>query len=288
MKPFDYFAPESLPAALDLLSRFNGDARVLAGGSDLFLQMKNGLIAPSNVVDIQRVSELRGLEFTPAEGLRIGALTTLGELNASSAVREYYPCLEQAAAVMGSTQIRNFATVGGNICNASPSADLAPPLIVLGARLQIAGPAREREMLLEDFFLGPGETALTGGELLVAVTVPPPTGQARYLKFAPRAYMDLAVVGAAVWMLADAESCADCHIALGAVAPKPMRARAAEALLRGRPMLPALIDSAAEQAAAECEPIDDVRGSSWYRRRIVRQLVARGLRALAGLEPAAV
>lgn len=278
MKPFEYFAPQTLSETGEILAGFQGDARIIAGGTDLLLQMKAGKATPRAVVNIKRIPDLRGLTFN--SHLAIGALTTLEELRRSPVVRGHFPALADAAATMASVQIRNLATVGGNLCNAAPSADLAPILIALNATAQIAGPRGARRVSLEEFFTGPGATVLAPDELLAAVEVPPPSGRALYLKHAPRAFMDIAVVGVGIAMGLDGERCTSARIVLGAVAPRPLRARRAEDELLGQSPQPERIRRAAKLAAAESEPIDDVRGSAWYRRLMVEVLTRRGLMEL--------
>ncbi len=280
MKPFDYFAPATLSEACGILDSHNGDARVVAGGTDLLLKMKTGRAAPKVVVNIKRIPELRGLTF--AAQLNLGALTTLEELKRSPIIREHYPALAAAASTMASAQIRNLATVGGNLCNAAPSADLSPILIAMRAVARIAGPGGERRVPLDEFFTGPGTSVLMPGELLVALKIPRPDGPSLYLKHAPRECMDIAVVG--VGLAIDVETSrrdvSTARIALGAVAPVPMRALRAEQELNGKQLTPERIARAARIAAEECAPIDDVRGSAWYRRKMVEVMVRRGLETL--------
>jgi len=283
MKPFEYFAPKTIAEASEILAAHDGEARAIAGGTDLLLKMKAGRVAPKAVINIKRIPELRGLR--PVESgewsvISIGALTTLEEIRRSSLVREQCPALSHAAATMASTQIRNLATVGGNLCNAAPSADLAPILIALDATARIAGSSGERRVPLGEFFVGPGVTILAPGELLVSIEVPPPSGRAVYLKHAPRTCMDIAVVGVGLALRMSDGRCEDARVVLGAVAPTPMRARRAEAELMGGALTPERIDRAAQVAAEESKPIDDVRGSAWYRRRMVEVITRRGLTEL--------
>ena len=292
-KEFAYFAPATLDEALDLLAEHGREARVLAGGTDLLLRLKAGQWQPRCVVNIKRIPGLDEISFDPAGGLRLGTLTTAAELARSEIVRAHYAALAQGAGLMASVQIRNLATVGGNLCNAAPSADLAPPLIALGASALIVGPGGQRHMPLDEFFIGPGQTALEPGELLTAVIAPPPApgSAAVYLKNSPRQAMDIAVVGVAVAMTRlrsaapagspDPAKCGDARIVLGAVAPTPLRARQAEALLQGQEITPERIEEAARAAAQEARPIDDVRASAWYRQRMVEVLTRRGLTQLA-------
>ena len=287
MKAFEYFAPRSLAEATEVLAKYQGEACTVAGGTDLLLKMKAGRLSPKAIVNIKRVPELRGLAFN--SHLTLGALTTLEEIKQSSMIRERYPALSDAAATMASVQIRNLATVGGNLCNAAPSADLAPILIALNAAARLAGIKGERRIPLEDFFTGPGTTVLAPGELLVSLEVPPPAGPSVYLKHSPREHMDIAVVGIGLALrfvetprrgVSMDAVCAEARVVLGAVAPVPLRARRAEAELTGGPLAAERIDRAAKIAAEEAKPIDDVRGSAWYRRRMVAVLTRRGLETL--------
>ncbi len=277
MQPFEYHSPRSLPEALRLLQELGDGARLIAGGTDLLLRMKQGQLAPRALIDLRRAAELHGISFSPEEGLRIGAAVTLRELQRSPLVRDHCPCLCETASWMASEQVRSLATVGGNLCNASPAADLAPPLMVLDAQAVLVGPQGERRLPVEAFFLGPGQTALDRGELLKEVLVPPTPGNALYLKHAPRAFMDIAVVGVAVHLRMERGLARAVRIALGAVGPTPLRAGPSEALLEGSAPTASLLEEAADLAARACSPIDDLRGSAWYRRRMVRVLTRRAL-----------
>ncbi len=279
MKPFDHYTPQNLPEALELLAQMNGRAYVNAGGTDLILKMKAGFLQPEAIINIKRLPELQGITYDET-GLTLGALTTLWDLTRAAVIHEHYPVLAHAAGLMASEQIRSFATVGGNLCNASPSADLAPPLMVLEGTAVITHQNGVRELPLADFFHGPGQSALEPGELLQAIHLPPPAGQTVYLKHSPRAYMDIAVVGAAVRLLLDDGVCREARIVLGAVAPVPLRVRAAEGVLEGYGVDDGRIAQAAQIAADACSPIDDVRGSAWYRQRMVEVLTRRGLESL--------
>ncbi|MEK6588533.1 MAG: FAD binding domain-containing protein, partial [Chloroflexota bacterium] len=198
MRPFEYFAPETLADALGIYSALGRDARAIAGGTDLLLQMRIGEVAPKALVNLTRVAELRSSNAPDGSPFFLAALTTLEELRQSESIRIRFPALAEAAATMASVQVRNLATVGGNLCHAAPSADLAPPLLVLGAEARIVGPRGERRLPLESFFLGPGLTALGPDELLLGLELPDPVGHSLYLKHSPRASMDIAIVGLAV------------------------------------------------------------------------------------------
>lgn len=282
MRSFNHSTPTTLSEAVSLLAEYNGKAAVIAGGTDLLLKMKAGLRKPAVVVNIKRLSDLKCLTFDAANGLKLGALTTLRELARSPIVFEHYPVLARTAHIMASEQIRSLATVGGNLCNAAPSADLAPPLIALDASVSLIGPAGERRLSLENFFTGPGKSVLQPGELLKEITLPPPVGKTVYLKHSPRAYMDIAVVGVAVriQMEGDRFACREARVVLGAVAPVPLRARQSEEILAGQALTEERILQAAKTAAQECSPIDDVRGAAWYRRRMVEVLVKRGIQSI--------
>ncbi len=279
MKSFEYFAPTSIMEASDILARYGGTARVVAGGTDLLLKMKANRLAPQAVINIKRIPDLRGLVLN--SHLSIGALTTLEELRCSPTVRQHYAVLADAAATMASIQIRNLATIGGNVCNAAPSADLAPILIALKAVARIAGAQGERCVPLDEFFLGPGKTVLAADELLAAIDVPLPSGPALYLKHSPRACMDIAVVGVGLSLRMEDQRCAEARIVLGAVAPTPLRARRAEDELIGGAPTAERLERAAQIAAEEARPIDDVRGAAWYRRKMIEVLTRRGLMAIA-------
>ncbi len=284
MKPFEYFAPATLEEAVEIMARYDEGVYPVAGGTDLLPKMRYGQITPKVVVNLKRIPGLN--EITPQEdgGLRIGALATLTQTAQSPYVRKNYPMVAQIAGKMASVPIRNLATVGGNLCNAAPSADLAPPLIALDAEAVIFGPQGERRVLLEAFFTGPGTTVLERGELLTAVIVPPPDPHARgtYIKHAYREALDIAVVGVAALVRWDSRGsiCRDARIVLGAVAPTPIRAREAEAVLRDAPLTDDRITEAGRLAAQAARPIDDVRGSAWYRRQLVEVLTRRALRSV--------
>jgi carbon-monoxide dehydrogenase medium subunit len=236
---------------------------------------------PSAIVSLRRVSELKGITFSETEGLRIGSGVTMTELAESPVIQSRFAALAEGAGVIGSIQTMNMATVGGNICNAAPSADTAPPLLAHGAEAIVAGPDGQRSLPLSDFFLGPGQTALAPGELLVELRLPTPsprTGSA-YARHTPRKRMDIAVVGVAVLLtLADTDRVQTARIALGAVAPTPMRATGAQRTLEGQTISDGLIARAAEAAAGEAKPISDLRGSADFRRHIVRVMTERLLR----------
>ncbi|MEW6300048.1 MAG: xanthine dehydrogenase family protein subunit M [Thermodesulfobacteriota bacterium] len=281
MREFAYAAPQSLQEAIELLSRAAGDGRPLAGGTDLIVQMKERRRSPSLVVDIKRIPELNVLAWDERQGLRVGAAVPCTRIAAFAPARERYPALAEACALIGSVQIQNRAALGGNFCNAAPSADAVPPVLAYGGTLVIAGPAGRRELPAEAFFVGPGETVLGKGELLVEIVLPPPPplSGAAYLRFIPREEMDIAVagVGSFLRLSADRRRCEQARIALAAVAPTPVRAREAEDFLAGKPPDEAALAQAGELAARAAKPISDVRGSAAYRLELVKVLTRRTL-----------
>jgi carbon-monoxide dehydrogenase medium subunit len=292
MNDFVYHCPASLAEAVRLLAS-EPSLRPLAGGTDMLPQMEDGSRCPVGLVDVKAIPDLNVIAFGESGGLRIGAAVPLARVRQFAPVRERYPMLAEACALIGSEQIRARATIGGNLCNAAPSADTAPPLLCLDAEVVIAGPENERKLVLSDFFVGPGQTALRPDEILVAIELPPPPVRSygAYLRHTPRAEMDIAVVGVATLIaLADDEhTCRQARIALGAVAPTPIRASEAERILTGLELTDSAIAQAAEAAREAARPIDDVRGSAWFRLELVGVLTERALRlARAQSEPNAV
>jgi len=280
VRAFEYRAPTTLSEALKLLAEARGEVRPLAGGTDLVPQVREGRKRPTLVLDVKRVPELRRLEYDPGMGLRLGAAVPCSVIASYPQVRRYFPALAQACALVGSVQIQNRASVGGNICNASPSADTVPPLLCLDARAFIAGGRGQREVALESFFRGPGRTILARDELLVEVVVPPPprNSAASYLRFIPRNEMDIAVAGVASLVVLDGgRQCQEARIALAAVAPRPTRAPEAEAALQGRSLDSKALEEAGELAAKMAKPITDIRGGAEYRRELVKVLTRRAL-----------
>jgi len=273
MRRFEYFEPTTLGEASALLSRYAGRAQPLAGGTDLLVELKEQLRRAECVVNIKRIPGMDTLSYDAREGLRIGALVTAREVELSDFVLKHYVSLAQATRELGSIQVRNRATIVGNICRASPSADTLPPLIADSASVRIVGGKGERTVLLEDFFTGPGKTVLGVDELVTELLLPapPPSTRKVYIKHGRRKAMELATVGVAVTLNTDV------RIVLGAVAPTPIRARRAEDLLRGKTITSELIAKAAGAAADESRPISNVRASAGYRREMVEVLTRRAL-----------
>jgi CO/xanthine dehydrogenase FAD-binding subunit len=276
---FDYFAPRTLEEALSLLAEQGEDARVLSGGTDLMVKMNHGLLKPTAVIAIQGIEGLDEIRFDTDKGLTIGATARLADVALHQEILAHYPALVHAVLAMANVEVRNMGTVAGNLCNAAPSADTAPPLIAMGAEVTLAGPEGERRIPLDRFFLGPGLTAMERGEIMTAITVPVPPQRsgASYKRLSGRCGVDIAAAGVAVMAVFDGEACTDARIVLGAVAPVPMRAERTEALMQGKEWTAELIEKGGEEAAKEAKPISDVRASAEWRERIVVVLTRRAL-----------
>lgn len=254
--------------------------RFLAGGTDLVIAMKEKGLLPRYVVDLKRLPGLSGIREEADGSIAIGALTTMYAVETSPLIRRKYPFLSQSAAEVGSIQIRNRATIGGNMANATPSADTAPALVALDATARISGLNGSRTVALEEFFKGPGQTVMSTEEILTEISIPrtAPELVGDYIKFSPRDMMDLAYVGVAVaFNLGSDRRCERVRIVLGAVAPTPLRARDAESLLEGQSLTEALAAQVGDAAARESRPISDVRSSAEYRRAMVAVMTKRAL-----------
>lgn len=276
---FDYYAPDSVAEACELLSQFGDSAKVLSGGTDLIPKMKNDLIAPKVMVSIKNIPGLKKIQYVPGRGVVIGATSTHNDLVFSEVIQEKYLSVSNAAQTMAANQVRHIGTVGGNIVSAVPSADIAPIMIALNANAVIVGPDGERTLPLEDVFTGPFKTVLAQNEILTEVVIPDQamTGST-YFKFALRKAGALAVVGVAAAVQVENDIIKDVRIALGAVAPKPMRAVMAEEFLKGKLITDELLEEAGRIACTECKPISDFRASEEYRRDLVRVYVKRALK----------
>jgi CO/xanthine dehydrogenase FAD-binding subunit len=282
-----YFAPADLREARSLLAR-HPSAAVLAGGTDLVVGTRSGKRQlPESIVAIHRLQELRGIEHLASGGLKIGALTTHGDLEASSQVMRSWSAISDAAALVGSPATRHLGTVGGNLCNASPAMELGSPLLVFDASVELAAKGGRRRILISSFVLGPGRTAAAPSELLTSVTLPAQqkrfSAGSAYLRLEYRQAMEIAVVGAAAHIAVDKRGrCRLARVALTAVAPTCIRVPDAEEQMVGARLDDELIDRAAQTAASASRPIDDVRASAGYRREMVAVIVTRAVgRALA-------
>jgi len=281
MRRFDYFAPASLDEAIALLQQRGDVSKLLAGGTDLLVQVKEAGLRPSAVISLHHLQELRGIEFNDARGLRAGALTDMASVAEHPIIRQRYAALAEGAGMVGSIQTRNMATLGGNIANAAPSADTAPPLVVFDAIAEVAGAGGRREIPVSELFAGPGRTTLAPHEVLAGfrLAAPPPATGSVYQRHTPRKIMDIAVVGVAVRLtLAPGDGViGEARICLGAVAPTVIRAPEAEAALTGQAPTGELFARAAGLAQAAARPISDVRGSAGFRRYLVGVMTKRCL-----------
>jgi carbon-monoxide dehydrogenase medium subunit len=289
LKPFTYFEPVTLTEAVKILSEKGDRAFPLAGGTDLLVRMKRGLIKPSALVNVKRIQGLRKIHWEPGKGTTIGALASVHAVKDAPLIQAHHPVLSWAAGKVGSPSIRNLGTIGGNIGRASPASDMAPPLMVLGARIGTEGPSGKKERDLEEIFAGPGSTNLERGELITWFFLPEMASRsgAAYLKLGRRQGMDVALVGIAVLLTigengTDAE---DARIAMASVGPVPLRARRAEELLLSGPLNDERIQEVARAAAEDSRPITDLRASRSYRIEMVRVLTYRAiLRALYSVQ----
>jgi carbon-monoxide dehydrogenase medium subunit len=278
---FDYVKPTSLSEASRILAERPDRARPFMGGTDIFVRMRDGFVRPEIMVDVKHLPGMRGIRYDEQKGLTIGAATTLNEIAAHPAVQTRYPLLVNAVSSVASYQLRNRATLGGNLCNGSPAADTAPATLLLEATLVLNGPGGERVVGAGEFFLGPGATAIQPGELMTAIRFPiPPAGSSgRYLKLGRNKAGDLAIAGVAVLGFPNGTSAGySFRLGLASVAPVPLRAWEAEQTLTDNPPGEETFALAAEKAMEAAAPIDDVRATAEYRKAMVRALALRGLR----------
>ena len=281
-----YEAPDTVESATALLAHATGDARILAGGTDLLVQMRSEIVDPALIVDIKRIAETRRITEEQG-GWRIGAAVTGAELKEHARLKQVWPGVVEAANLIGSTQVQGRATLGGNLCNGSPAADSVPALIAAGAVATLAGPMGRRELPVEDVMLGPRKLALTRGEFVVSFLLParPPRSSDAYLRFIPRTEMDIAVVGAGVSLTVDATgTISAARVSLGAVAPRVLLVAAAAAAIIGSRLEQAAQDRLEAAARAACAPIDDKRGTVEFRVQVAGVLARRA--ALIALDRA--
>ncbi|MFC2024173.1 FAD binding domain-containing protein [Chloroflexota bacterium] len=268
-----YFAPKTLAEAVLLLGRYREEAKILAGGTDLVPLMKDRILTPRYIVDIKTIPELSYVIGNGKQGLKVGALTKIVTILESGGIKSNHISLYEAASSLGAAQVRNMATIGGNICRSSPSADMVPPLMIFDAELKLVGPDGERTLLLEDFYTGPGKNVLNN-EILVEIELPPSTERygTAFRKIA-RTSEDLAKVNCAVKIAFVDRICRDIGIALGAVAPMPIRARKTEKALRGKRINDETIKEAISKVCEDISPIDDCRSDISYRTQICQTLI---------------
>jgi len=284
MMRLEYHRPRSLTEARRLKQELAGSSYV-AGGTDLLIRVKKRACSPRALISLRSIPELVGIEG--GNPLTIGALTVMSDVQEHPLVRERHPVLVQALERLGTTQIRNAASFGGNLCNAAPCADTAPALLVLDARVRIQASTEVRELPLEEFFVGPGETAMAEDEILTAVLVdaPAPASRATFLKKG-RLRADISIASVAVLLEMEGDTCRRARIAAGSVAPVPLRLKRVDAILAGHPITPELLARAQACAADEVSPITDVRASAAYRRHLVGVYVRQGIEILLARRPA--
>ena len=274
-REFEYLEPRTVEEALSLLAKYEGKAKVIAGGTDLLVWMKMERVSPGYLINISRIPALRYL--IADKGLRIGALTPFREVEKHGLIQKKYTAFYEAAKAVTSVQIKNMGTIGGNLCNASPAADSAPPLIAFGGQVRLAEDQKERVISLEEFFVGNGVTCLSPKELLVEVLLAEPSGPtgSAFIKVA-RVAADLAKISIGARVLRNGKSCQDCGIAMGGVAKVPMRLKKTEEVLRGRKFDSALVEKAGQVAADEIQPRSR-RSTSFYKKEVTKVLIRDAL-----------
>ncbi len=276
---FDYIAPTTVDAAVAALVEGGRDTRVMAGGTDLLVKIRHRMLSPKRILSLKQIAGLDAITVDKKNGLTIGATALLADVAAHKGIRRYYPTVAEAAGGTANVQVRNMGTVVGNLCNASPSADNAPTLMAMGAIVDIAGPTGCRSMALDQFFQGPGLTALKTGEIVTAIRVPFPAAGSgtAYHSLSQRGKLDCSAVGVGTMVILKGDRCTDARIIVGACAPVPMRTLAAEKMLIGKKITDTLIRKAAQTASEETSPITDVRASAPYRWKMVSVLTIRAL-----------
>ena len=278
MKNFAYIRPVSMDNAVEALKE-NSDAYLLAGGTDLLIGIKNNAVQPKHLIDLKGIPDIDAIEYQ--NDFKLGPLTTIRDIEVSHLIRKKIPVLSQAAATLGSIQIRNRATIGGNLCHGSPAADMAAILLAMDCRVKIASYKSEKTIGLDQFYTGPNQTVINRGEVLSEIIISNDIERFKgvYLKYGPRRAMDIGIVNLALLLDADYERglCNQVMIAMGAVAPTPIRAKGAEALLNGNRLKTGLISKVAQAAADEARPISDFRASAGYRKDLVKSLVTNAI-----------
>lgn len=281
MKDFEYASATSVDEAVSLLAARGPSAKILAGGTDIIVQLREGLREADLVLDIKKIPELTSLDFSRQAGLKLGAAVPAYKLYDHPEIPAAYPALVDAARIIGGWQIQSRASLGGNLCNSSPAADSIPALIAHGATCRIAGPGGRRSVPVADFCVAPGKNVLSRGEFLVSLDFPAPTPKsgAKYLRFIPRNEMDIAVVGCGAWLQLDSSGAkiTAARLGLAAVAPKPLAAVAAAESLVGKAPTPENFAAAGDLARGIATPISDMRGTAEFRKHLVGVMVARAL-----------
>jgi carbon-monoxide dehydrogenase medium subunit len=276
---YDYLEPATIAEACAMLNKGNGKAAIIAGGTDLLVNMKKSLVKPDSLVSLASLTGLNKIQFDERNGLSLGPLVTVAQVNGSDIIRDRFPALHIASGKLGSPQVRNRATVGGNICTARPAADLIGPLMAYGATVSISNGKKERSELLENIFKGPGQTTLAGNEILTGIKVKTPAAHAgaSYIKYGIRKVMEISVVNVTVVLTFKDLVCTSARVILGAVAPTFLRFKTAEDTLTGQKITNELAQQTGRLAADYCRPISDIRASAEYRRELVKALTARGI-----------
>lgn len=291
---FEYFTPKTSGEVLDLVGRLGNKAKILAGGTDLLIMMKEKMLKPEYLIDINDVKEFKSISYEPGKGAVIGAATKISEIEHSDLIREKYFALHQAAGELGSVQVRTMATIGGNSCHASPAAETPPPLVALGAKVVISSISGEKELPLEEFILGNRKTALSDGEMLTKFVLPDPAPRSasRYSYIGLRDAMEIDAVNMAVNLAleGDGQTVKSLRIVMGSVSPVPLISVEAPGILVGREFNNELMEKAAEAASGEVKPISDIRASAEYRREMVvvlaRRLLQQAFNAASGSKEA--
>jgi carbon-monoxide dehydrogenase medium subunit len=279
---FEYHAPERLEEAFDILRKHPGESTFLAGGTDLIVKMKQRLIEPKRLINLKNIKELSGVEENNSR-IHIGALTKLRTLERCHHVMEMLPLLRETVSAMGSVQVRNMATVGGNLCNASPAADSAVALIALGADAHIAGPNVKRSLPLEEFFRGSGSSVLEKDEILTGISVPVPKENSKEAFFKiGRTNLDIAVVNVAVHLRMEGDIIKNCRVVMGSVAPVPLRLIAVENYLNGKKATDDTFKRAGEIGSDKIKPITDIRATADYRKTASKGLIREALSTACG------
>jgi carbon-monoxide dehydrogenase medium subunit len=276
---FEFIEPETFEEVYQIVEKNRGDAVLIAGGTDLLVNMKKKTIKPKILVSLEKINSLKQINYSDPEGLTLGSMVTINELSGNPLIRQKFLLLSIAAAKIGSLQVRNRATVGGNICTARPAGDTIGPLLAYGAKVQLVKGKENRWETLEKFITGPGKTTKKEGEVLAAIIIKPfadNTGVS-YIKYGVRKAMEIAMVSITTSLTFDGNKCQAASIVLGAVGPTFIRSIDAEESLRSSEVTLSVAEKAAELAAACCTPITDVRASAEYRRELARILTKRGI-----------
>ena len=276
MNKYDYHMPESLKEAHGLMEKSKGGARYIAGGTDVMVRVRQGALEPDALISLRHIGELEGIHWNG--GLRLGSMTRFRDLERDKTLERTYAALSQAVRVLANPQVRNVATIGGNLANAAPSADCAPPLLVLEAGCLVEGPGGERTVPVDAFFQGPGETCMDGTEMLKAIEIPGlEKGAGTAFAKAGRVSQDIALINAAALVVLEGGLCRTCRLAAGAVAPVPLRLKRAEEAVTGQEITPELLDRVKGLVEEEVSPITDVRSTADYRRIMSGVLVKRAI-----------